>query len=203
MKKIEAAALAGLLVCVVLTALQLDFSKKCEAVREHTFRLHVVANSDSDADQQVKLAVRDAVLEKAGALLENVSDADGAAQTARGQLNEFSECASDVLENSGFDYGASARVTRMYFDERVYGEVTLPAGFYTALRVELGEARGRNWWCVIYPRVCMSASSDPEPAEGYEGFERELVLGKERFKLRFKTEEWLQSLLRESEENAV
>lgn len=146
-----------------------------QKIASEVLRFHVLANSDSEEDQAVKYQVRDAVLawleeelqiieEKQEAeFLEKRSDEgrsgvlDGREETMKllqGRLAELEAVADDVLEEAGMAYCASAEVTRCYFPDRTYGSCTFAAGWYDALRIRLGEAKGQNWWCVLYPRLC-------------------------------------------------
>ena len=190
MKKIEIALAAAFALCFLGALAQASFSARCARVRDDTLRLHIVANSDSGEDQRVKLLVRDALLGQVAALTDGCADKAAAVGAADRACASLAATAQAVLRANGLGYGASAKITEMYFDERVYGDVTLPAGVYTALRVELGEAKGYNWWCVLYPAVCFAASSERQLA-GYDGAEIDLVTGGQRYALRFKVEAWL------------
>jgi stage II sporulation protein R len=194
MTRLEKAFAAGLVLCVAMAAWQLPFSRNCAQIREDTLRLHIVANSDSDEDQAVKLAVRDAILESAPDFFGGASSREEAVALAREGLGTVEEIAARSLARNGFDYGARASVTEMYFDQRSYDGLTLPAGRYTALRIELGEAEGKNWWCVVYPSLCLPGASDREALDSYTEEEREIVTGEEKYEYRFKLEEWFQAL---------
>ncbi|MCH5161282.1 MAG: stage II sporulation protein R [Clostridiales bacterium] len=116
-------------------------------------RLHIRANSNSDIDQSVKLAVRDAVNE----YIENnihKSSFDEAYREIGARLNVLDEIASGVLTRHGFTYGAKSYLSNEYFPTRTYGDTTVQEGYYDALIIELGKAEGDNWWCVIYPPLC-------------------------------------------------
>lgn len=139
---------------------------KCYEVQrglaDEVFRFHVLANSDSDEDQRVKLEVRDAVISYMES--EMSKDFDGqesvsgsAKETKRWSkehLSELVRVADEVLEREGMDYRAQAQVTKCEFPKKRYGDVTFPKGKYEALRITLGEAVGHNWWCVLYPNLC-------------------------------------------------
>lgn len=133
------------------------FSANCEEVRGEVLRLHIPANSDSEEDQAVKLRLRDALLERFGGELSECVDIDEASSRAAKLLPEIEEFANDFLSGSGFSYGAKAELVEMYFTTREYDRLILPAGQYTALRVTLGSGSGRNWWCVIFPQLCLPA----------------------------------------------
>ncbi len=116
-------------------------------------RLHIRANSDSDADQAVKLKVRDAVN---AFIVSNITadTFDEAYESVGARLEEFEAVAENVLIENGFGYGARVRLTNEYFPTRRYGDVTVPDGNYDALMIELGSGKGANWWCVVYPPLC-------------------------------------------------
>lgn len=133
------------------------FSANCEEVRGEVLRLHIPANSDSEEDQRIKLQLRDALLERFGGELEECGDLAAANARAAELLPEIEEFANRFLSGSGFSYGAKAELVEMYFTTREYDRVILPAGQYTALRVTLGSGSGQNWWCVIFPQLCLPA----------------------------------------------
>ena len=120
------------------------------------FRLHVIANSDSEVDQQIKMDVRNAVLEasKEGILkCENPLEAE---EYIKANLQTILSAANKALEDNGVDYKATAQIGEFSFPEKTYGEVTFPEGNYHALKINLGEAEGQNWWCVMFPPLCLS-----------------------------------------------
>lgn len=116
-------------------------------------RLHIRANSNSDADQAVKLKVRDAVNEYISVNIDKSTFSEACSAVAD-CLDELSAAATEVLKTEGFGYTAKAKLTNEYFPTRMYGDVTVPDGYYDALIIELGDAAGDNWWCVIYPPLC-------------------------------------------------
>ena len=122
---------------------------------QNLVRLHIIANSDDPADQAVKLKVRDRILREVGAELGSAADARQALATVRAELGRIEALANDELSKDGHPYGAAAVVGVYDFPDRTYGDLTLPAGRYNALRVVLGEGRGQNWWCVLFPPICL------------------------------------------------
>lgn len=138
-----------------------------EHLAQEVLRFHVLANSDSDEDQKLKLKVRDAVLDY---MEENMPEADSAEETKdwiRGHIDEIEEVSRGIVAETGSDYPVSAAVTTCWFPDKSYGDVTFPAGNYEALRIEIGEAEGHNWWCVLYPGLCfMDAANAVVPDEG-------------------------------------
>ncbi len=160
---------------------------------QEVFRFHILANSDSDADQEVKLKVRDAVLSY---MKEHMGEESSAKETkvwARAHLGELNEAAEEVLEENGFDYGAKSVVTDCYFPEKRYGDVTFPQGEYEALRIELGKAAGHNWWCVLYPNLCfldstcavVSEEGKEELKDVLDEEEYEMITASSNFKIKW------------------
>lgn len=153
-------------------------------------RLHVIANSDSEDDQALKLRVRDAVLEQASAYLDGVSDVDQAAQVLGAHLEELSRAGQAVVEQQGYSYPVSATLETTHFPTKSYDEFALPAGDYRALRVVIGEGDGQNWWCVVFPTLCVSAAStwqDTAVSGGLTEDDVALMSGEEEgYVLRFK-----------------
>lgn len=119
---------------------------------EMPLRLHIVANSDSAADQALKLQVRDAVVEYLTPLVANAEDAASAEAIVVGELGNLERLAAGLCAD--FGYGCTGEVGAFDFPAKRYGSVMLPAGEYRALRLNLGEAQGHNWWCVIFPPLC-------------------------------------------------
>ena len=140
-----------------------------EHLAQEVLRFHVLANSDSDADQALKLKVRDSVL---GFLEEAMPEMDDASRTAawmREHIDEIEAVSRETVAAEGADYPVSAAVTTCWFPDRTYGGLTFPAGNYEALRVEIGAAEGHNWWCVLYPGLCFLDSANAVvPEEGRE-----------------------------------
>lgn len=140
-------------------------------------RLHVIANSDDPADQAVKLQVRDVLLRQLGGRWNGADSASGCLEVLRQDLPDIEALAAQTLEAAGIDYGAQAQVGVYAFPTRTYNDsLTLPGGRYQALRVELGQAQGKNWWCLLYPPLCLDAV-DPSPqVDGVSGAQAADVL---------------------------
>jgi len=131
-----------------------------DQLADKVVRLHVLANSDSEADQALKLKVRDRVLVRATELLESSADRAQAEERLRAALPELEEIAAAEIASNGYDYGVTASLTDTAFLTKEYDGFTLPAGEYLALRVVIGEGAGQNWWCVVFPPLCTAASAD-------------------------------------------
>ena len=131
-----------------------------KALQEDILRLHVVGASDSEEDQAVKLQVRDAVLQTLSQELENVQDIGQAKAYIEDMLPKLTEVANQVLQQAGFDDTATVSLGVEEFPLRQYDTFSLPSGLYQALRIVIGEGEGHNWWCVVYPQLCIPATSE-------------------------------------------
>ncbi len=167
-----------------------------ERLAEKTVRLHVVANSDSDADQAQKLAVRDAVLPVIAELTADCANARQAREVLAAHLPDIEKAA--LIASGGQPVQAS--VADEAFPTRYYDTFTLPAGTYPSLRIRIGAAQGHNWWCVVFPSLCEAASSDAlehcAAVGGFDEAETDLIRGgEETYTIRFKVFEWVQALI--------
>ncbi|MBQ2758278.1 MAG: stage II sporulation protein R [Clostridia bacterium] len=177
------------LLCII------EYTADCREVRDGVLRLHILADSDSEEDQSVKLLVRDALLSSGAAIFDGSVCADDAVEKISPEISFLEETANSVLRENGFDYNAKVSITREYFATRQYDSKTLPAGEYTALKVILGEGDGHNWWCVMFPPLCLPAASDTE--EEYCVFDedgRRVVSGSGQYAVRFKIAEWWEEI---------
>ena len=138
-------------------------------ISDSVFRLHVIANSDSDEDQALKLKVRDKLLEYMNSLCANTSSKEDAMRIANEHIDDFSKIAKDVISENGYDYDVEISIGECDFPTKNYGDVSLPAGIYDALRVKIGSANGHNWWCVMFPPLCfVDVSSGVVPEDSKE-----------------------------------
>lgn len=185
------ALMAGIVFSLAFGAFE-TFADDCADVRGEVLRLHIPANSDSGEDQAVKLELRDFLLAEYGGELSACGELAAAEERARELLPEIERRCTEFLSERGFDYGAKAELADMYFTTREYDRLILPAGEYTALRVTLGSGEGHNWWCVIFPQLCLPAVSEPDP-------DAESVLetfGKpQKLTVKFALYEWLQKMV--------
>ena len=189
----------SLSVIVILAAVMIsDGFLAAEKVRNECLRLHILADSDSEADQTVKLIVRDALLQETKDLFTASKNALEATQRVMENKEELEKIAEKALRDNGFLYGAEISVCEEYFTSRQYDDITLPAGNYTALKVILGEGQGHNWWCVMFPPLCIpSVTADTE--ENVYGVFGEsggaLVFGKEGYKIKFRIVEIVENII--------
>lgn len=159
MKRTELSILIGLILSIIISSVS-AFAADCQNVRSDVLRLHILANSDSETDQNLKLNVRDAILEKSSDLFDPSLSLEEAVKGATEHLDELQKTAEDEIRENGFDYPVKVYLCEMFFETRNYDDVTMPAGNYQALRIEIGKAEGKNWWCVLFPALCIPASQD-------------------------------------------
>ena len=155
--ELEVALLVLLAVCLLTGAAAL---RRQDDLQQKMIRLHVVANSDSERDQALKLQVRDKVLDFTEQTMRSAESREAANEALRASLPEIERMAEDTLLESGCVDSVEARLEPAEFPLKAYDGFRLPAGEYMALRVLIGEAEGQNWWCVVYPPLCMTAASD-------------------------------------------
>ena len=173
-------------VIVSLILLSLPFFDSCEELCDDVLRVHILANSDSAADQSLKLGVRDRVLAQCSRCYDGCADKETALRITRAHLSEIEAIAAEEIRSRGFSYPVRAEVERMYFDTRYYEEFTLPAGEYDALRLTIGEGGGHNWWCVMFPSLCVGAACGDELRDKLDEGEYQVVSADQldfRFKL--------------------
>ena len=186
---IESIVLAGLMFSMVNAAVRRTVSASAQ-IKTDTLRLHIIANSDSDFDQKLKLKVRDRVLEYTGELFAEVSGKTEAEALAEYSSDEIKNIAEEVIAENGADYSVSVEITNMWFETRSYDGFTLPAGDYDAVRIIIGAGEGHNWWCVMYPPLCIPGA---ENALEKDGSKAKFVTG-DGCEIRFALLEWLENL---------
>lgn len=196
----------GICIAWVLTVLLVErgmmrvdakMSETQQGLAEEVFRLHVLANSDDEGDQAVKLKVRDAVIaymkKSMAQELEEEPDAKATKEWAESHLRDLEETADQVLQKEGCPYASKASVEFCYFPDKRYGDIVFPQGNYEALKIELGKAKGHNWWCVLYPNLCFTSATcavvseegKKDLKEALTAEEYEMVTATSDFKIRW------------------
>ena len=169
-----------------------------DQLADKVVRLHILANSDSEEDQALKLRVRDRVLERATELLEQTGDRREAADVLQSHLPELERIAAEEISDCGYEYDVTAEVANTMFPTKEYDGFTLPAGEYLALRIIIGEGNGHNWWCVVFPPLCTTAAADVPASALAAGFDEEEVAlvteENEGYVLKFKAMEWWEAI---------
>lgn len=180
----------------ILTALTCIFpvAAASQQLPQNIIRLHVVANSDSPEDQAVKLKVRDAILRESATWYDGAKDMQSANFAICTHLQSITKAANSTLRANGFAPSAKAQVTDMYFPTRRYGTFALPAGTYRTLRVTIGEGKGENWWCVVFPALCLPAATQEDVLSTLPESQREIVEHPQKYQIEFKLVEWYEQL---------
>lgn len=186
-KAAEVSVFFGLLCAVFMSAAH--FEAACDDLRANVLRLHIIANSDSEADQALKLEVRDRILRETEDIFKNSTSVADAERAVSANLERFESTALSVIEENGFGYSADAYVGNSYFETREYEDFTLPAGNYRSLIIRLGEGKGHNWWCVVFPTVCIPAASDAELSDSTSETSAEIAEHPQKYVMKFKAVE--------------
>lgn len=180
MKKLTLAMLISFVICLFSSVV--SNANDVQNTTDKFIRLHVIANSDSERDQEIKLTVRDAVLSEADALLKGCESKENAIAVINDNLEGFTNAANEALDNCG--YTAVCSLEKTTFDKRVYDDFSLPAGVYDSLLVNLGSASGKNWWCVCYPELCLPSAVRLEECKSLS--ENDVMILKTPEKVRYK-----------------
>lgn len=151
-------------ICIafVLTVLYsvIPFQAECKEISNEVLRFHILANSDSNSDQLLKLKVRDKVLEYSENIFDKATSKLEAESLVKEKLNDITKVAQNEVFANGYNYSVKTELVNMYFTTRYYDNFTMPAGKYDAIRITIGNGKGHNWWCVMYPSLCLSTSMD-------------------------------------------
>lgn len=191
----ETALALGLVLTFLLS--MASFSVQCSNIRSDVLRLHILANSDSESDQALKLKVRDELLKNSGDIFSNDTDISQAMASAKQNLSKMTKIAQNTVKKQGYDYPVTVKLEKTYFETRHYEKYTLPAGVYNAVRVLIGSGKGHNWWCVMYPSLCLPAAADNYDAALDEN-EQDVVENYPKYEIKFKIVEafeWLKNRL--------
>lgn len=168
--KIKMIIILSLLLFLYVTILAFSYAKSVSYnISDSVFRLHVIANSDSEEDQNLKYKVRDNLLNYMNTLCANCSSKEEAIKIVEQNKDKFEEIALQTIRENNYSYDVNINIGNFEFPTKTYGDISLPAGYYDALRVEIGEAKGKNWWCVMFPPLCfVDVSSGVVPEESKE-----------------------------------
>lgn len=174
------------------------FAFQCNEIRTNTIRLHVVANSDTVEDQNIKLQVRDALLVSGQNIFDGTVTPENARSRISSELKNLESVANEILRQNGKNYSAKVNLTTEYFDTRTYdSNITLPAGKYLALKVVLGEGTGQNWWCIMFPTLCLPAidkTNHQAMKNVYSENEKCIIENKNKYEIRFKIIEVIETM---------
>ena len=159
-KKLNFIFILTILVFIYIALLSFNYSKAISSnLSDSVFRLHIIANSDSSADQELKLKVRDKIIEYMNTLTSSSSDKKDVISIVNNHLDSFKEIALNTIKENGYNYDVNIEIGNFHFPTKSYGDISFPAGNYNALKIEIGDAIGQNWWCVLFPPLCFVNSS--------------------------------------------
>ena len=192
-KKIKISVTVGIVVAILFSIC--SFAKTSEEIRSDVLRLHVIANSDTSVDQNLKLRLRDYILQEGKDIFNGSINVENAVEKIEPVLPELEKSAKAFVNRAGFDYDVKISLSNEYFTTRTYETVTLPAGKYLALRVVIGSGEGHNWWCVMFPPMCVPAADKKDEIENvFSEKEIKLVESKPKYEPRFKVVEIYEQL---------
>ncbi len=153
--KLKAVIILSILLFLYTTICAISYAENVSTdIAESVFRLHILANSDSKEDQELKIKVRNSLLDYMNSLCSNCKSKEEAIILVEQNKEKFREIALNTVKENGYNYDVKINIGNFQFPTKNYGDISLPAGFYDALRVEIGEAKGQNWWCVMFPPLC-------------------------------------------------
>lgn len=192
-KKIKISVTVGIVVAILFSIC--SFAKTSEEIRSDVLRLHVIANSDTSVDQNLKLRLRDYILQEGKDIFNGSVNVENSVKKIEPVLPELEKSAKAFVNQAGFDYDVKISLSNEYFTTRTYETVTLPAGKYLALRVVIGSGEGHNWWCVMFPPMCVPAADKKDEIENvFSEKEIKLVESKPKYEPRFKVVEIYEQL---------
>ncbi len=193
-KKAFNLGLCSALICSIFLSLA-QFDAACQDLRQNVLRLHIIANSDSKIDQELKLKVRDGILNMSGDLFQETDNIDDAIIDAKNNIENLQNIANNVCLENGFSYDVKARVGKSYFETREYDGFTLPAGEYDSLIITIGEGKGKNWWCVIFPEICLpTAMNEASLSDTVSDESAEIAEHPQKYIMKFKIVEIYEDL---------
>ena len=172
---------------IIISSVLSPCVKMSENISNNVFRLHILANSDSECDQELKLKVRDEILKVSQSVYRNCKSVKDAVDAANNNIPLLQESALKIIKRNGYNYGVNVYTTRESFETRHYDGFTLPAGIYDSLKIEIGQGKGHNWWCVMFPSVCISGCVD-DFDETLTEKEKEMIKS-DKYVIRFKAVE--------------
>lgn len=159
-KKLNFILILTILIFLYIVLLSFNYSQAISYnLSDSVFRLHIIANSDSSADQELKLKVRDNIIEYMNTLTSSSSDKKDVISMVNNHLDSFKEIALNTIKENGYNYDVNIEIGNFHFPTKSYGDISFPAGNYDALKIEIGDAIGQNWCCVLFPPLCFVNSS--------------------------------------------
>ncbi len=192
MKNIIKSVCISTVICIIFSLI--PFNAQCKNISNDVFRLHILANSDSEKDQALKLKVRNRVLKYTENIYKKAKNKEQAEALTIKNLQSIADIAKSEVEKNGYNYSVKAEVSHMYFTTRYYDKVTMPSGFYNALRITIGKGEGHNWWCVMYPSLCIGSSTNYNSLKENTDSQEYNIMTEEKFEYKFKTLEYFEKI---------
>lgn len=192
MKNIIKSICISTVICIVFSLI--PFNAQCKNISNDVFRLHILANSDSEKDQALKLKVRNRVLKYTENIYKKAKNKEQAEALTIKNLQSIADIAKSEVEKNGYNYSVKAEVSHMYFTTRYYDKVTMPSGFYNALRITIGKGEGHNWWCVMYPSLCIGSSTDYDSLKENTSSQEYNIMTEDKYEYKFKTLEYFEKI---------
>ncbi len=192
MKTFMKSVFIAMIICVIFS--MIPFNAGCKNLSRDVFRLHILANSDSKADQALKIKVRNSVLKYTNTMYKNAKSRQEAEKLTADSLQKIADIARQRVYEEGYDYPVKAQITHMYFNTRYYDKVTMPSGFYNALRITIGKGEGHNWWCVMYPSLCVGSSTDYNALKENTDSQEYDIMTSGNYKFKFKAVEYFEKI---------
>jgi stage II sporulation protein R len=200
-KKIEISLIIGFILTLIIQNF-ISVAKTESSIQSNILRFHILANSDSDEDQNIKIKIRDEIINasKEENWFENCDTIEKTKTASDNYLKTAQKIADNVLKENGFDYLSKAEIVYMDFEERKYDDISVPSGNYLTFRISLGEGEGHNWWCVLYPQMCLpcaqEVSADEQAIdEFFDDDEIDMLYNPEKYRFRLKCVEIFRKLL--------
>ena len=188
---LEKSLIMGLIFSILFSIV--NFQSKCDRISKKVFRLHIIANSDSVEDQELKLKIRDRIIKKFDT--ENLNSLEHTKNFAVMNSNLLRNIALEEIIQNGFNYDVKVNVCKSDFNTRKYSNITLPAGDYDSLKIIIGDGKGKNWWCVLFPPMCLGAVEERvEDLDIFSNNEKKIIENNDEYEIKFKIIEVLQSV---------
>lgn len=185
MKLFEKALLLSMLLSLLFNFA--SFQTKCENISEKVLRIHILANSDSKEDQELKLKVRDKILEYSKNKFGSIKSKEEAIILSEKSIDKIKNLVESEIENLGYNYPIKVEIVNMHFNTRQYDNITLPAGNYDALRIIIGSGKGKNWWCVMFPSICVGSCQNNDKTDTvFNEEEKNVLTNDDKYEFKFK-----------------
>ena len=194
--KLLEVSMAFSIIVTLMISCFINIKSTYDDLQKNVLRMHILANSDTHEDQALKLKVRDALLQNTDVIFNDCSNIDDAEYNVTQKMDLIKDIANKVVLDNGYNYPVKVELVNMSFDDRTYDNITMPSGLYDAIRITIGKAEGHNWWCVMYPPMCVNAVSIGDSSNYFDKSTMEVLENHDKYKLKLKILEWLENKLK-------